>query len=212
MHRLLAVGSLLPPDLPGFALQRAETLPDARQHLAASRVDAALLGPDFSHVQGITGLRRTFAGPLVCLTAQATPGLAVRLLDAGAHAVLETPADPLELGARLRALLRRHVARAAPLRVVQLTLDLERRAVHYGQAPLPFRPREFEVLACLAQHAGTVCSREFLTGVLWGTARAPGRTAVDLSLSGIRRHLRRVGAGDLLRTVRGQGWVLRGDG
>jgi DNA-binding response OmpR family regulator len=141
---------------------------------------------------------------LVLLAHRADAGGA---LDAGADAVLSRDA-PAELRARARALLRR-LSPAGPgtVAVGPIQIDFRARRATLAGAPLTLRPREFEVLACLACEPGRVFTKRQLVLLCWGGHQRSARSrALDAQIARLRRRLGRHSA--LLVTVWGVGYVL----
>jgi DNA-binding response OmpR family regulator len=129
---------------------------------------------------------------------------AARALDAGADAVLARDA-PAELRARVRALLRRR-SPAAPgvVAVGPLEIDFRARRVALANAPLPLRPREFALLACLASEPGRVFTKRLRC---WGGREPPvGSRALETQIVRLRRCLGRHAT--LVVTVWSVGYVL----
>jgi DNA-binding response OmpR family regulator len=73
---------------------------------------------------------------------------------------------------------------------------------------LELSPREYSLLVELARRAGTVVGKDDLLRAVWGDEEAATRNAVEVYVGYLRRKLDAVGAGDLLRTVRGHGYVI----
>jgi two-component system OmpR family response regulator len=68
---------------------------------------------------------------------------------------------------------------------------------------------EYELLACLAERAGRVLTREMLMDLLHGRTAGPFDRAIDVAVSRIRRKLDDDGKNPaLIKTVRGGGYVL----
>ncbi|MGD0980476.1 MAG: winged helix-turn-helix domain-containing protein [Solirubrobacteraceae bacterium] len=134
-------------------------------------------------------------------------GDAAGALDAGADGVLERDA-PAELRARVRALLRR-LSSVAPggVAVGPLQIDVRARRVALAGAPLPLRPREFALLACLASEPGRVFTKRELLRRCWSGHEPPARSrALETQIFRLRRRLGRHAA--LLVTVWSVGYVL----
>src|SRR5207302_1495167 len=102
-------------------------------------------------------LREWSAVPVILLTAADAPQTKMTALDLGADDYLTKPFHMGELLARVRAVLRRAAAIAAPPRAVVkaggLTIDLARREVRRGEAPVRLTKTEFELLRELVTHA-----------------------------------------------------------
>jgi DNA-binding response OmpR family regulator len=113
------------------------------------------------------------------------------------------PFDPGELGARLRALLRRKAGRAGPvIRHRDLVLDPGSHSVTQGGKPVQLSPKEFALLHALLERPGRVLSRAQLEDRLYGWGEEVESNAVDVHVHALRRKL---GAG-LILNIRGVGW------
>jgi two-component system, OmpR family, response regulator len=144
--------------------------------------------------------------PVLVLTARDTVADRVHLLDAGADDYLVKPFEPAELVSRCRALLRRSAGHASPLLVLpgDIEVDLARREVRQRGAALPITPREFGVLEYLALHRGRVVSRTELLEHLYGEADDTSSNVLEVYVAGLRRRL----GPDVIRTVRGHGYIV----
>lgn len=135
-------------------------------------------------------------------------------LDLGADGYLVKPFSFVVLLAQLRAVLRRAGTGTArgPLRVGDLLIDRAAREVSWQGTPVPMSAREFAVLEALAGRAGTVLSKDELLAAVWGTEQAATRNVVEVYVGYVRRKLEAVGAGEVVRTVRGHGYQVSGGG
>jgi two-component system OmpR family response regulator/two-component system response regulator QseB len=143
--------------------------------------------------------------PVLILTARDSVEDRVRGLDGGADDYLIKPFDLSELAARLRALVRRASGEAAPrLRVGEIELDPAARCVSFRGRPVELSVREFALLQELMLNAGRVLSREQLAQSLYSWGEEIESNAIEVHV----HHLRRKLAPELLRTVRGVGYML----
>ena len=139
----------------------------------------------------------------------------VDALALGADDVLTPPFNVQELMLRVAAILRRvQGSSPAPRGVVtigdrMLVVDVDAHQVMVEDAPVDLTRTEFSVLQSLAEHAGLLRTRAQLSEALWGVAerRTAHSRAVDVQVSRLRVKLGR--AGDLIETVRGEGYRLR---
>jgi len=146
--------------------------------------------------------------PVLILTARDGVGDRVRGLDAGADDYLVKPADLQELAARLRALVRRARGEASPrLRTGAVELDPATREVTLQGARVLLQPREFALLHELMLNAGRALSRQQLEERLYAWGEEIGSNAVEVHV----HHLRRKLGPDVVRTVRGVGYLVARD-
>jgi DNA-binding response OmpR family regulator len=115
-----------------------------------------------------------------------------------------------ELLARVKANLRRvEMDRGASeqevLRTDGLVVDMPGRRVEANGAPIALQPKEFELLAYLLRHPGTVMTRERLLNAVWGHGFVGERT-VDVHIRRVRAKLADAGVPNLIRTVHGVGY------
>lgn len=154
-------------------------------------------------------VQQTHGLPVLLLTARGDAFSRVAGLEMGADDYLPKPFEPRELVARIQAVVRR-VRKSAPEQVSRFgdgwQLDRLRRQLTSPQGvAMPLSGAESRLLSVLVAHAGRVLSRERLLEL----TRAPGvevsDRSIDLAISRLRAKL---GAADLIRTVRGEGYLL----
>jgi two-component system OmpR family response regulator/two-component system response regulator QseB len=146
--------------------------------------------------------------PVLILTARGGVDDRIRVLDSGADDYLIKPADLHELAARLRALVRRAGGEASPrLKAGDVELDPATREVWSRGTPVALQPREFALLRELMLNAGRALSREQLEERLYAWNEEIGSNAVEVHV----HHLRRKLGPDVIRTVRGVGYLVPKD-
>ena len=185
---------------------------DAEAAVAATgteRFDLLLLDLGLPRAGGLEMLRtlrgRGDATPVIVLTARDGPGDRVAGLDAGADDYLVKPFDLDELLARIRALLRRHAGRAAPLlRHGGMTLDPATRQVTLHGRPVLLSAREYAVLELLLQRPGAVLSRAQIEDRLYGWGEEIESNAVSVYVHQLRKKL----GADTIGSMRGVGSFL----
>lgn len=143
--------------------------------------------------------------PVLVLTARDQVADKVRCLDLGADDYVVKPFDLDELAARLRALLRRVTGRAdGTIRHGDLVLDPAARSVIQGGEPVVLTAREFDLLQMLLDATGRVLTRRVLEEQLYAWGEAVGSNALEVHI----HHLRRKLGANLIRTVRGVGYLV----
>jgi two-component system, OmpR family, KDP operon response regulator KdpE len=112
--------------------------------------------------------------PIVVLSADGSEDRKVEALEHGADDYMTKPFGMRELHARLQVALRHHHGadsddeRPAYFDVGPLHLDLVHNEATFGGRPVDLTPKELEFLACLARHAGKVCTRRMILENVWG--------------------------------------------
>lgn len=171
---------------------------------AAVVLDLAL--PKLSGLELLRRLRdRGNAVPVLILTARDAIDDRVKGLDGGADDYVVKPFDLDELAARLRALARRGRGEAAAiLRVDGLELNPAEHRAQFRGKPVELTAREFALLHELMLNAGRVLSREQLEERLYAWGEEIESNAIEVHV----HHLRRKLAAELVRTIRGVGYMM----
>ncbi len=176
--------------------------------------DLIVLDVMMPFVDGLTVCRRLRERgdrtPVLMLTARHEVSDRVAGLDAGADDYLAKPFDLEELLARIRALLRRVLPDDAELLSAgELVLDPLRHEVKMGEVPVELTRTEFEILALLLRNVGIVLERGVMYERIWGYDFDGSSRSLDVHVGYLRRKLEASGAGRMIETVRGIGFVLR---
>jgi two-component system KDP operon response regulator KdpE len=173
MHRFL--GPAL--NAAGYEHVRSETGRQALAEMARKPPDAVVLDlglPDIDGQEVLKKARDFYQGPIVILSARDREMEKIEALDAGADDYVEKPFRVGELLARLRVVMRRQARHAeAPPPVIEagdLVIDLPRRLVTRQGEPVRLSPKEYELLAKLAEADGKVLTHKELLLSLWGPA------------------------------------------
>jgi len=153
--------------------------------------------------------------PVLMLTA--VGGIADRVegLENGADDYLVKPFAFSELAARLNALARRPAARGMDdthqIKVGDIAIDLHRRTVERAGQRIHLQPREFALLSELMRNPRRVMTRTMLLERVWDFDFDPKTNIVETHLSRLRSKLNAGFDGDAIETVRGAGYMIRGE-
>lgn len=181
----------------------------ASQHYDMVLLDLGLPGRDGLDVLAAI---RSDDNPVPLLIITARDGLEDRLrgLDGGADDYLPKPFEMAELLARMRAVLRRRSGSAASVLgngVVSLDLTTKQATVRDG-TPVQLSNREFALLQALLTRPGAILSRGELEDRIYGWGEEVESNAVEYLIHALRRKLGK----DIIRNVRGLGWMVSKDG
>jgi len=181
----------------------------AEQELRAHPYAAAVLDLGLPGRDGMEVLARVRGAgnktPVLLLTARDALPDRIRGLDAGADDYVVKPVDLNELGARLRALVRRAHGQASDrLSLQDVELDPAARTVRQAGSAIALSKSEFDLLHVLMLNAGRVLSRQQLEQQLYAWGREVDSNAIEVHI----HHLRRKLGPALIHTVRGVGYTL----
>ena len=194
----------------GFVVTRAATGSEA---LRAQEPDMVLLDlglPDMDGYDVCRQLRGRSAVPILVLTARGDETDRVVGLELGADDYIVKPFGFRELVARIRAVARRSTARAdaepeGPQVLGRLSVDRRTRRVHVDGEEVPLTPKEFDLLALLAEDPGSVLTRQRILDDVWDPHWYGPTKTVDVHVASLRKKL---GHPAWIETVRGVGLRL----
>lgn len=179
----------------GYDVAEAERGRQGIEMAATSAPDCVVLDlglPDMDGKAVIAAIREWSRVPILVLSVRDQETEKIAALDAGADDYVTKPFSVGELLARLRALLRARLDRAAEpaLRVLgALAVDLANRTVRVDEREVKLTRKEFDVLALLVRHPGRlVAHRQFLATV-WGPAHAEDTHYLRIAIGHIRDKL-----------------------
>lgn len=161
--------------------------------------------PGIDGFEVLRQLREKSKVPVLMLTARTEQASRIRGLEGGADDYLPKPFDPLELLARVRAILRRAPPTASKvLEASGVRLDPGARSVTQNGQPVIVTSIEYDILEVLIRAAGSVVSRDDLMNRLYQREATPFDRSIDVHVSHLRKKLTDSEA--LIRTVRGIGY------
>jgi DNA-binding response OmpR family regulator len=167
--------------------------------------------PELDGLVLVTRLREAgVQTPVLMISALSDVDERVRGLRAGGDDYLTKPFSPDEMAARVEVLLRRHAKsdRETMLRVADLELDLIGRIARRAGVALELLPTEFRLLEFLVRQTGQVVTRTMIFEAVWGYHFDPGTNVIEVHIGRLRKKIDAPGAAQLIRTVRGSGYVL----
>ena len=150
--------------------------------------------------------------PVLMLTAKDSIEDVVKGLDRGCDDYLTKPFAFAELLARVRALLRRKGREpAGELRVADLVLDPVTHAVSRGGKKVDLTAKEYALLEYLMRHADRVVTRTMISEHVWDYHFDPMTNVIDVYVNHLRGKIDVDSSQKLIHTIRGVGYILRGN-
>ena len=174
--------------------------------------DIVLLDLGLPDIDGFEVCRRIRAAsdvPIIVVTARGEEVDRVIGLELGADDYIVKPFGFRELLARIRAVTRRRGPRTpegAPTQVGSLSIDPRTREVRLGEREVTLTPKEFDLLALLAEDPGAVWSRSRILETVWDPHWYGPTKTLDVHVASLRKKL---GDPGWIETVRGVGFRLR---
>jgi len=168
--------------------------------------------PDMDGFEVCKQIRAEHDVPIIVVTARGEEVDRVLGLELGADDYVVKPFGFRELLARIRAVTRRVQPRAATSSVVELgplVIDRRTRRVTIDDEPVVLTPKEFDVLALLAEDPDAVWSRTRILEEVWDPHWYGPTKTLDVHVATLRKKL---GHPDWIETVRGVGFRLHVDG
>jgi two-component system OmpR family response regulator len=200
----------------GFAAFTAKDVASMEAALEANGADLIILDLMMPGEDGLSACKRLSGPgrpPIIMLSALGDDADRIVGLELGADDYLPKPCNPRELLARARAVLRR--AREADagatgdvVRFAGFRLDLARRAlIDPDGVVVALSTGEFRLLRAFVERPQRVLSRDLLLDLAFSETDVFDR-AVDVQISRLRKKLERPSQEDLIRTVRGEGYIF----
>jgi DNA-binding response OmpR family regulator len=195
----------------GFTVAEAGTGEEALEQVRRGVIDIVLLDlmlPGMDGYEVCRRLRETTSTPVIMLTARGEEANRITGLELGADDYVTKPFSPVEVVARVKAVMRRVSAPPDPNRVLRAgpaQLEPSSRRVLLDGAEVELTRLEFDLLAELAAHPRVVYTRERLLEKVWGYQSAVGGKTVDVHVANLRRKL---GDDIGIVAVRGVGYRL----
>jgi two-component system, OmpR family, KDP operon response regulator KdpE len=198
----------------GYEVQGAATALDGLQQIVATSPDVVVLDmglPDLDGAELLKMIRAVTDVPVIVATARGEDRDVIRTLDAGADDYLVKPFSVEQLEARLRAVLRRSAGEGATASIIvgELRVDPGSRIASLDGSSLQLSPKEFDLLAYLAERVGVVVSKRQLMAEVWRQPYGGSEKTVDVHISWLRKKLGETAANPrYLETVYGVGIKL----
>ena len=196
----------------GYEVAEAADGAAALAWLEAHRADMAILDVMMPNMDGwelCRELRRWYDMPLLMLTAKGETAQKIQGFQLGADDYLVKPFEPLELVARVQALLKRYrIAASQTIQAGELLMDRKTYQTTVGGESVTLPRKEFELLFKLASYPGRTFSRDQLIEDIWGHDFAGNERTLDVHVNRLRERFPEERYSFRIRTIRGLGYRL----
>ncbi len=170
-----------------------------------------LLLPDMEGYEVVRRMRASrVETPVLILSGLNRAGAKVKGFGMGADDFISKPFDREELIARIQAVIRRSKGYSQPvLRIGNLQLNLDSREVQADGRQVHLTGKEYAILELLVLRRGMVLTKEAFLNHLYGGIDEPEMKIIDVFICKLRKKLAQAGAGNLIGTVWGRGYMMR---
>ncbi len=170
-----------------------------------------LLLPDMEGYEVVRRMRSSrVETPVLILSGLTRPQAKVKGFGMGADDYITKPFDKAELVARIQAVIRRSKGYSQPLlKIGNLQLNLDSRDVLVDGNQVHLTGKEYAILELLVLRKGMVLTKEAFLNHLYGGIDEPEMKIIDVFICKLRKKLAQAGAGNLIGTVWGRGYMMR---
>jgi len=203
----------------GYTVATAANGQDGLKGILDNEPELVILDVMMPYIDGWEVCRRIRASgtdiPILMLTAKDEVSDRVKGLDLGADDYLVKPFALEELLARVRVLLRRRAERPEQktnqISYEDVVMDFDTREVFRGGKLIELTTKEFELFNLFLQNPKRVLSRDLMMEKIWGYDFSGESNVLEVYIALIRQKTEEFGGKRLIQTVRGAGYVLRGE-
>jgi len=183
----------------GYEVEVASAAVEGLQKAYGAKPDLIILDvmlPGMDGWQTCQRFREMSNVPIMMLTALGQEDNVVKGLELGADDYLVKPVTLKELGARVKALLRRAYSTSSASseisKIIQhegLVIDFDKHEVMMNEKRIDLSPTEFKLLSCLVKHKGRVLPHDFLLSQVWGQEYTGELDHLRLYISYLRKKI-----------------------
>ncbi|WP_091016782.1 MULTISPECIES: response regulator transcription factor [Paenibacillus] len=204
-----------------YTIKTAVNGAEALQCIRSTQIDLVILDimmPVMDGLQLIKQIRATYHMPVLFLSAKSQDHDKILGLGLGADDYIAKPFNPLEIVARVEALLRRvnqfdaaeiPVAKEENLVLGDLTLDRSQCMLFRSGTPVTLTSTEYKIMELLLDQPGRVFTRKKIYEAVWGDYYAHEDSTIMVHISNIREKIERDSRQpEYLKTIRGLGYKI----
>jgi two-component system, cell cycle response regulator CtrA len=197
----------------GISAELTDTGEEALELVRHYEFDLLILNLALPDIEGSTVIRRVRAAgrttPILALSMR-NPRVRVQAFSAGADDVVDQDIDPIELLARIRAIVRRSRGHShSSLQIGPVTLNVELHSVVANGTDLSLTGKEFALLQLLMLRKNMVMTKEAILSQLYGGMDEPELKIIDVFICKLRKKFAKAGVDDFIGTVWGRGYMVR---
>lgn len=196
----------------GYSVCLLDDFDDVVNAILAENADLLLLDINLPVVDGYSicrEIRKRSQMPVIIVTSRNTEMDELMSMNLGADDFITKPYNTQILLARINSVLKRAYQTVDKLDCGKFILNLSRSIVEYDGQEIEMTKNELRILGMLAQHRGSIVSRDELMTDLWSSDMFVDENTLNVNVNRLRKKLEEAGVGDAIETKRGQGYLLK---
>ncbi|MBO5426214.1 MAG: response regulator transcription factor [Lachnospiraceae bacterium] len=197
----------------GYEADYLDNFNHACEDIIKYNPDMVLLDINLPMVDGqglLKELRKVSDVPVIMVTSQNTEMNELLCLSFGADDFVAKPYNPSILLLHIEAVFKRmgKSDKDSELRCGSITLDIGRSVMKIGDTVTELTKNEFKILGFLIKNKGTIVSRDDLMNYLWDSEEFVDDNTLTVNINRVRKKLEEQGLNDVIKTKRGQGYII----
>ncbi len=195
----------------GFECDCSDQFKDAINVILNANADLVLLDINLPHIDGYhicKEVRKSSDVPIIIVTSRNSEFDELMSMNFGADDFVTKPYNTQILLARINSLLRRTNQVADTISCKGLQLNLSDSSMTYETTKLELTKNEMKILHLLMINENTIVKRDAIMDALWQSNEFIDDNTLTVNINRLRKKLETVGVKDLLKTKRGQGYII----
>lgn len=185
---------------------------DVVSAIVREQADLLLLDINLPMVDGYSicrEIRKQSSIPIIIVTSRNTEMDELMSMNLGADDFITKPYNTQILLARINSVLKRAYQTVDKIDCGRFVLNLSKSLLEYDGYEIELTKNELRILNTLAQHAGSIVSRDELMNDLWSGDMFVDENTLNVNVNRLRKKMEEAGLEDVIETKRGQGYLLK---
>jgi DNA-binding response OmpR family regulator len=196
-----------------YSCETSDNFKDIISEATGSNADLILLDINLPYYDGYhvcREIRKISDVPIMVVTSRNNDMDELMSMNLGADDFITKPYNIQILLARIGAILKRtnRINNLSEIEYKGFTLSMAKSTVYYESKEAELTKNELRILSVLMQNANSIISRDELMDELWQSDEFVDDNTLTVNVNRLRKKLEEIGAADLIKTKRGQGYMI----
>lgn len=196
-----------------YSCETSDNFKDIISEATGSNADLILLDINLPYYDGYhvcREIRKISDVPIMVVTSRNNDMDELMSMNLGADDFITKPYNIQILLARIGAILKRtnRINNSSEIEYKGFTLSMAKSTVYYESKEAELTKNELRILSVLMQNANSIISRDELMDELWQSDEFVDDNTLTVNVNRLRKKLEEIGAADLIKTKRGQGYMI----